>query len=150
MGVSRFVRPDTAILKLSNGDTLTVKKRLTSGEQRAAYARMYLPAADGTLKVNPLATGLALIVAYLIDWSFTDDAGVIVPIRGLSMDELASVLDSLDHDSFTEIRDAIQAHDNAMDAERQALKNGKAGESGAAAISPSPSAVVGASSGFVN
>lgn len=116
--MSRFVRPETATLTISNSDTLTVKRRLSSGEQRAAFARMYLAGVDGTLKVNPLQTGVALITAYLVDWSLTDDDGHRVEIRGASIEELTAILDGLDPDSFTEIKDAVERHEAAMSAER--------------------------------
>lgn len=133
---SRFVRPDIAVLKLSNGDTLTVKKRLNSGEQRAAYARMYLAGADGTVKANPLAIGLSRITAYLLDWSLTDDDGNLVVIRNQPVDAVVGALDSLDSESFVEISEAITAHEEAMQAERNAEKNGQAGESKSSTTSP--------------
>src|SRR5579864_6637013 len=85
---SRFVRPSTRTLTLANGDTLTVKRRLSSGEQRAAFARMYLTGADGALSLNTLQTGMAIITAYLVNWSLTDDDGQHVDIAGLSTDAL--------------------------------------------------------------
>jgi hypothetical protein len=128
MGGSRFVRPDTAILKISKGDTLTVKRRLSHGEQRASFARMYLAGADGTLKVNPFNIGMALVTAYLLDWSLTDDDGRPVPIRGVSAEELAFALDQLSPEDFAEIRTAIETHVAAMDAERAAEQHVPFGE----------------------
>jgi hypothetical protein len=133
--MGRFVRPETCRLTLANGDTLTVKKRLTHGEQRAAYARMYDTGVDGALKVNPLQLGMALVTAYLVDWHLHDDD---VSIRGLSADELTTVLDTMAPEDFAEIRTAVEQHEAAMLAERTAAKNGTAGERGSAAISPSP------------
>lgn len=145
--MSRFVRPETAILKLSHGDTLTVKRRLNAGEHRARFARMSLAGVDGTLNVNRLQIGLATITAYLLDWSLTTDDGAPVVIRGVSLDHLTSTLDGLDPESFTEIREAIEAHEIAMDAERAAEKNDRAIERALSVTSLSPSAVTGASSG---
>lgn len=147
MGTSRFVRPETAILTISNGDTLTVRRRLTAGEQRTAYARMYIAGVDGQLRSNPLQSGIELIAAYLLDWSLTDDAGEHVPIRGLSADELTSVLDGLEPESLAEIRIAIEQHEERTKAAREQEKKLQAGASASSATSASPSVLVGASSG---
>jgi hypothetical protein len=120
--MSRFVRPDTDVLTLANGDKLIVKKQLSYGEQQAAFALMYLPASNGTRRVDPLKTGLGTVVPYLVDWTVTDDSGQIVPIRGLDAEALIDVLNLLKPDSFAEILAAIQAHETAM---AQALEEKK-------------------------
>ena len=120
--MSRFVRPDTKTLVLANGDQLIVRARLTAGEQRAQYARMYTTGPDGRLQPNPLMLGVGMMVAYLLDWNLLDDAGQAVRIRDLSADDLQQVLDSLDTASFQEIRQAIEAHDGAMAADRDQQK----------------------------
>jgi hypothetical protein len=141
--MGRFVRPDTCILRLANGESLTVKKRLSNGEQRAAFARMYVTGPDGQLTVNPLETGIAIVAAYLVDWSFDDDDHQPVRIHGLSVDELTAVLDTLTPEAFAEVRRAIDTHVAAMTAAREAEKNGTGGAMGLPAISPSPSAAAG-------
>jgi hypothetical protein len=148
--VSRFVRPQTTVLTLSHGDTITIKTRLSWGEQQEAFQRLYLTGTDGKLRVNPLQSGRAMITAYLVDWNLVDDDGAPVPIRGLSVADLESVLDSLDPDSGAEIKAAIEAHERRLAAAREAEKKSQAGASGAAPTSPSPSAAAGASSGSVN
>lgn len=149
--MSRFVRPDTVTLPLSNGDTITVKKRLNAGEQRARFARMYQAGANGGLTVDPMQVGMPIITAYLVDWTFTDDAGRKVPIAGVSADDLTSVIDSLDVDSFREIRMAIEAHEAAQVAESEdAKKKTRTGANGSEATSPSPSVSAGTSPGSVN
>lgn len=147
---SRFVRPDTAVLKISHGDTLTVKRRLNAGEQRARFARMSLAGVNGALNVNRLQVGLATITAYLLDWSLTDEENRPVVIRDLSEADLATRLDLLDPDSFNEIREAIEAHEAAMETERAAEKNGQGIEKPSPVISSSPSGVTGALSGSAN
>jgi len=143
---SRFVRPETCRLLLASGESLTVKKRLTHGEQRAAYARMYVTGADGALTVNPLQLGMALVTAYLVDWHLLDDD---VSIRGLSVDDLTTLLDTLTPEAFTEIRVAIEQHEAAMLAARAEEKKTTSATPGADPISPSPFASAGASSGSV-
>jgi hypothetical protein len=125
--VSRFVRPETRTLTLENGDTLIVRARLTAGETRAQYARMYAHTPDGSLRRNPLLTGVGLIVAYLLDWNLQDDNGQVVQIRDLSPDDLTAVIDSLDMQSFEEIKTAIETHESAMLAEREAAKKNPVG-----------------------
>jgi hypothetical protein len=141
----RFVRPETAVLPLSGGDSLIVRKRLTAGESRKQFTRAYQENKDGKLRVNLIETGMALITAYLIDWTQRDDPDA--TIRGLSVDELTDVLNQLEPASFTEIKEAIERHELAMLAEREAEKNGQAGENSAPVISPLPFAVAGASIG---
>lgn len=124
--MSRFVRPETTVLTISDGDTLVVKKRLNAGENRRLWAGMMR---DGdSLRVQPLKTGMSTVVAYLLDWSLKDDDGKLVKITGLGPDALELVLESLDPDDFTEILRAIEAHENAMTAEREAQKKTTAGE----------------------
>jgi hypothetical protein len=115
--MSHFVKPETRTLRLDDGETIVVRRRLTAGEQRAMYARMYVAGIDGRLRVNSLETGMAAVTAFLLDWSLCDDAGEKVPIAGLPPEELAPILDGLDPDTFGEIRRAIDAH---AEAEEQA------------------------------
>lgn len=133
---SRFVRPETTILRISNGDTLTVKRRLNAVDSRRLRAMEGLPT---------LAEA-ALVIVYLVDWSLVDDAGKRVVIAGESATTLANSLDNLDEDAFDEIYAAISAHVQAMKMEREAEKKMVA-MTGAEAISPSPSIAIGASTG---
>jgi hypothetical protein len=129
-------------LTLANGDTLTVKKRLSSGEQRAVWARMYHTDDEGTLRRNPFTFGLATLLAYLVDWSLTDDQGDRVVIRGISADDLTAILDALTPEDFAEIKAAVDAHEVAMVQERADAKKNPSGETGSSPTSPSPSAPV--------
>jgi len=154
--MSRFVSPQTRTLTISkppgqdHPDTLVVRRRLTAGEERAMFARMYVMSADGTMHTDPLAVQRSTILAYLLDWSVIDDEGEKVAIAGLSADELAVVLDGLDPLSFQEIHAAIEAHQIQQAKERAAEKNGQGGEHSLPAISPSPAAATGATSGSSN
>jgi hypothetical protein len=117
--MSRFQRPDTATLTLANGDTLIVRRRLNSGEQRAAFGRLYSAGVDGALRVDPLQVDMATVTAYLLDWHLKDDD---VPIRGLSMEDLTATLNNLTPEDFIEIKQAIEAHEMAMNIEREEKK----------------------------
>jgi hypothetical protein len=144
---TRFIRPEIETLTLADGATLTVRKRLTAGEQRAHYSRIYIAGVDGRLHTNPLAVGRSLIVAYLLDWSFVDHEGARVKIEDLSPDQLAQVLDSLSIDAFAEVRRAVEAHDDKMIAEREEQKKTTAGATASSSISPSPVAAGGVTNG---
>jgi hypothetical protein len=145
---SRWSRPDTAKIDISNGDWLLVKRRLSWGEQRGAYVRAI--AAGGGERPRPAQLGLEMVVAYLLDWSLTDDNGAQVPIRGLDPDALTAVIDNLDPDTYGEIRKAIEAHEDRVNEERAQAKKLRDGVSGSAAISPSPSAAGGLPTSSVN
>ncbi|RPH52606.1 MAG: hypothetical protein EHM91_00065 [Planctomycetota bacterium] len=119
--MSRFVRPQTRTLTLANGDQLIVRERLTAGEQRAQYARMYA-VVDGRPQVIPFAAGVGVVLAYLLDWTLADESGQRVEIRDLAPDALQQVIDALDTTSFHEIRVAIEAHEAAMLADRAQKK----------------------------
>lgn len=147
MARNRFLDPEVTILKLSDGDTLTVKRRLNAGEQRAAFARMATAGVDGTMRVNPLQVGLSTILAYLVDWSFTDKNGNLVEIQGKSPEDLGAAIDALDPESFDEVKNAIEAHDVAVRKAREHEKKVLAGAKESSAISPSPADVTGDTSG---
>ena len=139
----RFVRPDTITLPLSGGDSITIRKRLTAGERRDMYARMYFP---DTVRVDPMRVHRAQITAYLLDWSGKDDSGAPVPIAGLTMPDLESVVDGLDPDSFAEIVEAIDRVTGA--AEATAEKNEPAdGGIASSVILPSAESWVGSTTG---
>lgn len=145
--MSRFVPPAVKTLTISHGDTLTVKQRLNTGEQRAAFARMSMATANGDLKVNPLEMGIGLVVAYLVDWSLVDDHGRLVVIRDQPPEVVQAAVDALDPESFAEIKAAIQAHDAGVLEAREQEKNDQDGANGSSVISPSPGSVTGDTSG---
>ena len=125
--MSRFVRPQTRTLRLENGDRLIVRERLTAGELRAMFARVYTPGSGGRLEATPFMSGVGTVLAYLLDWDLTDDAGAPVVIRDLSTADLQQVIDSLDQESFLEIKTAIESHVVAM-AELREQEKKTAGE----------------------
>ncbi len=144
---NRFVHPDAVVLPLSDGDQITVRKRLTAGEQRAMFSRMYYASTNGGLRTNPFQTGLATVLAYLIDWTLLDAQGAPVPIKGLGDEAITDTLNALDPDDFAEIKEAIEAHQTRMDQERDAEKKTRGGGTSSSATSPSPAATAGATNG---
>ena len=155
MSQSRFVHPQEKTLTLANGDTLTVRRRLTAGEQLDMFERLYLPpkhnphpTGNGRMQLNPVQTGLALIVAYVLDWSLCDESGTRVIIRGEPIDVVEAAIRQLDPDDFNEVKQAIEAHDAEVKAASDRKKKGTpTGELESSAISESPSGAGGASNG---
>jgi hypothetical protein len=152
---SRFVQPDTVMLPLSEGDWLLVKRRLNSGEQRAAFRRMYVTAADGSFvtdengapKVDPTMIGYVMVTAYLLDWSLVDRAGEKIIIARQPPEVLDAAVDLLETDDFAEVRTAIEDHDQRQRLAREEEKKRMAGVTASPPISPSPDAATGAMSG---
>jgi hypothetical protein len=135
--MSRFVRPETVKIDLTDGDWLLVKRRLTAGEERHAFARILQPTSYGEpMRLDFEKTGLAKIVAYLLDWSLADDAGVVV-IRDQPAPVVEAALLALDPSSFAEIHTAINAHEAAQLAALDAEKKTTAGDSRLSLISTS-------------
>lgn len=120
--MSRFVRPETVTLPLSDGDSITVRRWLSEGEQRESYSRMYREGPRG-LQVHPAEVSIAMVIAYLVDWTLTDDEGRQVIIRDQPVDVVRAALDALYPVDFAELREAIQAHeDRELEARRQEKK----------------------------
>ena len=119
MARNRFVKPDTVTLPISDGDWVEVKRRLTAGEYRERLAREYALGDDNRFRADLRQQGIAMIAAYVVEWSLTDD-GKAVPFT-------EDALKSVDIDTFREILKAVEAHDEADEAARSAEKNAPAG-----------------------
>jgi hypothetical protein len=143
---SRFVRPQSVTLPISHGDTITVKRRLTHGEHTDINTRLTMNV-DGLARMNPAMLPYSRAIAYLLDWSITDDSGRRVDIVDKSPDEVLAILRAMESDDYDEIADAILKHERAMNAERAAEKNGQGGETKLPATSPSLDAAAGGTSG---
>jgi len=120
---SRLVTPSTARLPLSNGDFLIVKQRLNAGETLDLFERAGpdhdLTQPGAIQKIPATKVGMAIVTAYLLDWSLTDQDGAVIPIHGVSPAEKEAALRLLDFDSLIEIMNAITAHDAAMRQEKK-------------------------------
>lgn len=124
---SLFARPDTIDLAIASGGghTLTVKRRLNAVDSRKMRA----------MKEMITLAEVAVVMAYLVDWTLVDDAGKLVPIDTDS--KMGQALDALDEDVFSEMYAVVLAHQQAMQAERDAEKNALGGGMKSPAISPS-------------
>lgn len=142
---SRVVTPDVTILRLSRGDTLTVKQRLNAGERRAMFDRM---SPSGEYKRS--LAGLSALLAYVVNWSVLDPGGKLLVIEDKPDAVRAAAFDSLEPGFFDEIETAVLAHHDAMIAQRDAEKNDRDGANESPALSPSPVGVAGGMSGLTN
>jgi len=139
---SRFVRPETRRLELTDGDWITVKARLTAGEKRAMFARMYTADGTGQHVVNLEAVWFVRLAAYLVDWSLPE-----FPIRGVAREAVESALRNLEDDDLVELTAALEAHE-AREAEAfAALKKTSTGAPASSRTSPSLAAVGGGTNG---
>jgi hypothetical protein len=111
----RMRRPETDRLDLTQGDHLVVKRDLTAGEFRDYLRASTKP---GAWELDPLAAGMALVLAYLLDWSFQDADGKPLVITDQPPETVRAVLDHLDHESYMEVQRAVQAHQAAREAAR--------------------------------
>jgi hypothetical protein len=146
--MSRFVRPNADVLTISDGDTLVVRRRLNTGEQRAMFQRMRAAASNGDgYKVDPMQVGLATMTAYLLDWSLRDDTGAPVVIRDQPIEAVESAINALDPEDFAEIREAIETHVARIDAARAEEKKTRSGGVASSPTSTSPAAAAGGTNG---
>ena len=120
MGI-RVRKPATDRLALSEGDFLVVKRDLTAGEYRELIRASTKPvtvSATGSpaLELDPIAAGVAMVMAYLLDWSFTDADGRRLVIADQPPAVVKAALDHIDADAYMEVQRAIQDHQAARDA----------------------------------
>jgi len=133
----RFVQPEVTRIPLSEGDWIDVKKRLTVGEERAAFQQIVGEVnAQGWRRPNMEMMGIAEMAAYIVGWSFVD-------ARGLTVGVSISSIQALDSASFKELETALEAHIKAMEAEIEAAKNGRARESAPEPTLPSAGSSIG-------
>ena len=129
--------PETLTIPISRGDTITVKKHLTAGEQLEMFERMRRDKADGSVSVDGMKVGLSRITTYLLDWTFQDAGGKTMQIARQPLASVESVLRQLPPEDFAELVTVISAHDEAMAKEREAEKNDPATASASIPTSPS-------------
>lgn len=143
-----FVRPGTTTLPIFDGHTITVKTYLSHGERDDSYGRMYVMNEDGKMIPVLKQLKLAMVTAYLVDWSVTDRAGERVEIFQQPVEAVEQKLRNLFPDEFADIHTAITKHEKQMQTARAQEK--KRWATAAATTSPLPSAVAGALTGSVS
>jgi hypothetical protein len=123
-----------------DGDYIDVKAELTAGETHKVFSDIVKTARSGEAwELEPELVGITRIMQYLKGWSFTQD-DVPVPIT-------EGALRQLDVDTMREINNALDWHEENVEAARAARKNGRGIGSASPAISPLPSDAIGVSSG---
>jgi hypothetical protein len=138
-----FDDPESVRLPLSGGKYVDITKRLTHGETEAMYERVW-PAAGFSRR----DARTAKLLAYVIGWNLTKAGGVAVPMSlKLSEQIRLDTIRAMNQARAIEIYEAIEAHEAALQAERDAQKKILAGSQDDAAISPSPSVAGGVLSG---
>jgi hypothetical protein len=132
---SEFVDPTRIVrIPLSGVDRwIEIKAELSAGDERRVWTGLIK---DGEMtaghepRLDPEMVGLTQILGYLLAWSFTDDDGQ--PVRVSK-----AALDNLKRDTYREIKDIIEAHDDAARAESDALLKNRRGATGSSGTSPS-------------
>lgn len=126
-----FVAPETERIDIAEGQWIEVKKALNVGEQRDLFRRVYPSAEAGEkLKLDVTQVGVAKVLAYVVAWSLCDAQGKPAPISEATVNRLHP-------DRFAVIREAVDAHEERIEAERSAEKNALAGVIVSSPISPS-------------
>lgn len=127
----RFVPPDVVRIAISDEDWIDVKKELNAGETRRIFTDLVKDFRAGEMaELDPRQVGITKILNYIVGWSLTDENDRPVPFS-------MSALENLDIDTYTEINQAIEAHDKAVDENRTARKNARTGETASLPTSPS-------------
>lgn len=114
-----IVRPESIRLDLPDGDWIEVKKRLNAGEYRAMVAAQYDTTAD-RMRINLEQMGLAKILAYTLAWSYVDLQGHALPVT-------RDTVLAIDPESFRQVLEVVERHDEAVDAELVTEKNAPTG-----------------------
>ena len=144
MGRDRNVEPESERITISEGDYLDVKKRLNHGEHDDYLARISPFQVPGEpMRMERRQIRSSMVLAYLIGWSLTHKGKPIPFSPDLPEDVRLSTLNSLDKDTFKEIHDAIDKHDDKSNAEAAAKNTTGGGANVLKVISPSPSDATG-------
>jgi len=115
-----FVQPDVVRLPLSDGRWIDVKKELTAGESRRVFARLVkrmAPGEEGRIatELDPEKVGLTKLAEYLVGWSFSNGNGHPIPVSEAAINNLKPHI-------FKEVSEAVEAHEDRINAEREAQK----------------------------
>jgi len=126
--ISHIVTPGSVRLPLSEDDYLVVKQRLTAGETLDLFERA-APGLDITqgftmAHLSPTKVGMALMLAYILDWNLVDPDGAPLDIRHASDDEKTSIFRQLTFEKFTEVMTAVGQHDTARRQEKKRPPSG--------------------------
>jgi hypothetical protein len=138
MARNRFPIPTVERLPLSEGDFIEVKRELSVGEEKdvTLLAMREISQEDGTVKFRPdyQLMPFAKAVIYLVSWSFHNAKGP-VKLEDDQKKRLAQ-LRALDSESWDEIQQAIDAHEEKTDGAKKPQGGTTATETSSVSAAP--------------
>ena len=109
---SRFVRPETVNLDLSDGDWIEVKSRLTYGEQQSfAMGHLRYDSKTERVEADLTESNIKRFATWIVDWSFVDEDGKLVAVS-------KSAIANLDPEAADEIDKALSAYIEQLESEK--------------------------------
>lgn len=140
----RFVAGGLVRLPLPGNEWIDVKTELNAGESRRVFTQLVkeMNAGEPT-KLDPDKVGITKMIEYIAGWSLLNSEGQPEPIS-------EDAFDALDQETYQDIADAVEQHDQRCEAARIARKNARGGGMKSSPISPSPDSVAGDLSGCAN
>jgi hypothetical protein len=133
---SRFVMPGMVRLPLAGGDYIDIKRRLNVGEERRVFARCVKKMLAGQdAEIDPEQVGKTRIAEFILGWG---GPGFVMP-DGTPVEFSEAALTDLEPEAYSEIREAIEAHEKADKAQRDSEKNVTGGATASGPTSPSAS-----------
>lgn len=146
MGRPRGIQASTVTLPLSDGDWISIKDRLTIGEERDITGKAIKGYSDGGKRVELDAEKLSFLTAatYIVAWSFVgvDGRPMLWPANG-ALPQKVDILRTLDGETMREIDAALEQHRAAQQAVTE--KNGSGIGTGSDPVSSSVEPFTGAS-----
>jgi small-conductance mechanosensitive channel len=107
MGKHRFASTETARLELTEGDWIEVKDELSYGERQVLMSvgvkRTGVTEETRAVEIDWSVINVADMAMWVVDWSFTDDVGVRVPVSEDSIRALSL-------EAANEVNEALKAH----------------------------------------
>lgn len=126
-----------------DGYYIDVKGELNAGESRRLFTDLVreggFVAGDKPI-IDPQQLGISKVIQYLVGWNMTDEKGQSVPVSEAAVNNLRK-------DVYDDIVAAVDWHEDKVEAERTARKNGPDTVRESPVTSGLPSAVTGVSSG---
>jgi hypothetical protein len=147
MTESPIVPARTQRVVLPGGHWVEVKACLNHGEHQEMYEALYVENAEGQVMKQPFKMAEAVVLAYLVDWSYVDLDGQPLTLRGKSRDERHQILKNFYQDYYLDVKDAVDAHHAAVTRERAQKKRLRSGGDASPMTLPSPADAVGAMNG---
>jgi hypothetical protein len=134
--IPAVVMPQTVVLPLAYGWTVTVWDELTHRQYNDMKIRMFRQASDGTVTRDLERISDAVVVTYLVDWTLTDPQGQRIAIQGMKPDDRQEALWNLREFAAAEVKRAIERHHERSEAAIADLKKTASTDASLATTSP--------------